>query len=375
MVMMVSCKVYLLLIVVSLLSGLSSASTTIAAERFQKELKLPLRKGNANNNIILPQPNINSNDRYHDQESIGIAAYRDEYTKEPLRIPSLSRPKRSDSSDHHDHHLSGGSWDGFHFGRFQSPEAVQDALSHFRKHKFKHFQGKAGRQGMVTSTKLGGDWVMAESTQTAVGCTSQEVLRAYLSSKLQKTWNPTQVLECTIIPKQDPVNDDDNDQCPSPYYQQDLVLHSQRVIRSHTGIMKYSQRITVDQIGEGAGDYCVSVKLDPSEPTTPKKPFEKLNVYVSLKETDDGNVDIYAAGIMKVNRQVVPNLIVFDASGIAGSMAGKGTLWLAAYFDELKSNAVQTIASATPVSSMYQQYVGHHKSNNVPPPFRPPTLC
>jgi len=35
--------------------------------------------------------------------------------------------------------------------------------------------------------------------------------------------------------------------------------------------------------------------------------------------------------------QVVPNLVVFDASGIAGSMAGKGTLWLASFFEERKA--------------------------------------
>jgi len=33
----------------------------------------------------------------------------------------------------------------------------------------------------------------------------------------------------------------------------------------------------------------------------------------------------------------VPNLVVFDASGIAGSMAGKGTLWLASFFEERKA--------------------------------------
>ena len=50
-------------------------------------------------------------------------------------------------------------------------------------------------------------------------------------------------------------------------------------------------------------------------------------------EQHGNNVQIYAAGIMKVNRHVVPNLIIFDASGIAGTMAGKGTLWLNSYFD------------------------------------------
>lgn len=45
-------------------------------------------------------------------------------------------------------------------------------------------------------------------------------------------------------------------------------------------------------------------------------------------------MDIYAAGVMQVNRKVVPNLVIFDASGIAGSMAGKGTLWLSSFFDQ-----------------------------------------
>ena len=50
-------------------------------------------------------------------------------------------------------------------------------------------------------------------------------------------------------------------------------------------------------------------------------------------------MQIYAAGLMKVNRRVVPNLIVFDASGIAGDQAGKGTLWLSAHFTERKAAA------------------------------------
>jgi hypothetical protein len=37
---------------------------------------------------------------------------------------------------------------------------------------------------------------------------------------------------------------------------------------------------------------------------------------------------------MKVNRKIVPNLVIFDASGIAGAMAGKGTLWLSKHFQD-----------------------------------------
>jgi hypothetical protein len=61
--------------------------------------------------------------------------------------------------------------------------------------------------------------------------------------------------------------------------------------------------------------------------------MESLSVYVGLQQKGD-NVDIYAAGGMQVNRKVVPNLVIFDASGIAGSMAGKGTLWLSSFFDQ-----------------------------------------
>ena len=120
------------------------------------------------------------------------------------------------------------------------------------------------------------------------------------------------------------------------YYQQDLTLHSQRVITSHTGIMRYQQEITIDQIGDDK--YCVIVKLvnndtASSGTTTKLKPFDSLLVHVGLVQ-EGNDVHIYADGIMKVNRKVVPNLIVFDASGIAGQLAGKGTLWLGAYFEE-----------------------------------------
>jgi len=63
---------------------------------------------------------------------------------------------------------------------------------------------------------------------------------------------------------------------------------------------------------------------------------------VGLEQNGD-DVNIYAGGIMKVNRKVVPNLIVFDASGIAGSMAGKGTLWLAAHFEEKRRKQLNLI--------------------------------
>jgi hypothetical protein len=102
--------------------------------------------------------------------------------------------------------------------------------------------------------------------------------------------------------------------------------------------MRYSQTITIDKIGDE--NYCVSIRLDPDEQqsdATASKPFDSLSVYVGLQQKGD-DVNIYAAGVMEVNRKVVPNLVVFDASGIAGSMAGKGTLWLASFFEQRSSS-------------------------------------
>jgi hypothetical protein len=245
---------------------------------------------------------------------LAIASHRREYEE---KMP-LKRLQKQQHGDDHD----GGS---FSFGRSQSPGAVKRALQGYSgRSPLTFFQGKDGRQGNVSTTKLGGDWVLAESEQIAVNCTTEEVLLAYLSGNLQRRWNKDTVLDCTIARKEQ--------QQHQAYYQQDLVLRSQRVIRRHTGIMRYSQRIFIDKVGMDS--YCVSIRLDPSaQNTTARKPFESLSVYVNLLQ-EARNVRVYAAGLMKVNRKVVPNLVVFDASGIAGSMAGKGTLWLAAYFDE-----------------------------------------
>jgi hypothetical protein len=161
--------------------------------------------------------------------------------------------------------------------------------------------------------------------------------------------------------KQDNTNNNNTELLP--FYQQDLVLKSQRVITSHTGIMRYSQKIVIDKIitsnenDSKNAKYCVSIQMmDPRETssssstdtaaTTVKKPFEALYVHVNLEPSTssssrehhpaapNSDVYVYAAGLLKVNRKVVPNLVVFDASGIAGSMAGKGTLWLTAYFKQ-----------------------------------------
>ena len=89
----------------------------------------------------------------------------------------------------------------------------------------------------------------------------------------------------------------------------------------------------VDKIGHD--NYNAFVQLDTTAKTNTKiRPFDVLAVNVSLKQVGK-DVEIYACGIMRVNRSVVPNLVVFDASGIAGAMAGKGTLWLSSHFAKL----------------------------------------
>lgn len=298
--------------------------------------------------------------------NIGIASYRKDYdksmyqTKLNLRHGNAPTTSIDDIDDELDH---------FIFGRYQSSISIQEALQELRggtvDKKFKYYKGKDGRTGYVSTSKIPkSDWVVAESKQVAYNCTTEDVLNAYLSGELQAKWNSDKVINCTFtkLPtKSDNDDDDDDESCSAKttndkndnndfsdeghyyYYQQDLVLHSQRVITSHTGIMRYSQSISIDQIGPN--NYCAHIRLiepttssssaaaaSPTITTTKKKPFNKLQVYVNL-EQKAGDVHIYAAGIMKVNRLVVPNLVVFDASGIAGTMAGKGTLWLNAYFD------------------------------------------
>lgn len=244
-----------------------------------------------------------------------ISGYRDDYEDDPALQMLLLQKDDPES---------------FSFGRFQAPSAVHRALGGVRSAEtsFRSYRGRDGREGRVAATRLGGDWVLAESHQTAVACTPQQVMAAYLSGDLQTQWNRDTVLACGIVPEQAARNGGGS--C----WRQDLVLRSQRIIARSTGVMRYSQRITVDQIG-GQGHYCVTVQLDPESSATTRKPFEALTVYISLQPNSQnpGDVDLYAAGLMKVNRSVVPKLgPLFDASGIAGSMAGKGTLWLAAHF-------------------------------------------
>ena len=208
----------------------------------------------------------------------------------------------------------------FTFGRFQHPDAVERAMDDCRSPKsFKHHSAKDGRNGMYCSTRLGGDWVLAESKQIAKNCRPYEVLAAYLDGSNQKKWNEDKVLDINITPT-----------VQSGCYRQEMVLKPQRILTGKTGVMKYTQTIRVDKIGDG--DYNAFVELDTNSRTNTKmRPFNQLAVNVSLRQVGK-DVHIYAAGIMRVNRSVVPNLVVFDASGIAGAMAGKGTLWLSSHF-------------------------------------------
>jgi len=320
------------------------------------------------------------------EDQIGLAGYKSDYA-----LPAQQKQ------------IKKGSGQCFSFQRFQSPAAILSAFNSVRSSSssFKWFERK-DRKGYFSSTKLGGDWVLAESKQVAVDCTTEEVLRVYLSGELQAKWNAKNLLECyftklrkNIIDQIHNNSDDDNVVHCQPsinpqrriswtksseksnvkkrqkskhrsddgdvvgdtfLYRQDLLCKSQRVIRSHTGIMRYEQIIEIDKVGHN--NYSVLVRLLKDEQkknqqndqveyknnaitkTTAKKPFESLQVYINL-EQDGTNVDIYAAGVFEVNRQVVPNLIVFDTSGIAGSIAGKGTLWLAAYFDKRRENQIK----------------------------------
>ncbi|EOD32719.1 hypothetical protein EMIHUDRAFT_467938 [Emiliania huxleyi CCMP1516] len=200
--------------------------------------------------------------------------------------------------------LRHGDAEAFRFDRYQSPAAVKAAFDGCRSRRsFRTHEASDGRRGLVSSTRLGGDWVLAESEQLAPACTAEEVLRAYLTGSLQKEWNADKVSRVAFSRAASPER--------GRYYRQDIELRSVRVIRSRTGPMSYSQTISVDKA---------------------RKPFEALSVYVGLQQVGP-DVRIYAAGVFRVNRRVVPNLVVFDASGIAGDMAGKGTLWLAGHFE------------------------------------------
>lgn len=112
--------------------------------------------------------------------------------------------------------------------RLASAERILRLWDNVRKRdkSFRQHRGADGRFGRISSTNLGHDWVLAESDQIAVDCTPSDVLRAYLSGSLQKIWNKDSVLDChfTLV-EEEPVQEYD-----SPYYRQDLILKSQRVI-------------------------------------------------------------------------------------------------------------------------------------------------
>lgn len=223
--------------------------------------------------------------------------------------------------------LKYGSAEEFTFGRYQSPDAIDKAMTGCRPSSaFKHHHAKDGREGYYCSTRLGGDWVLAESKQIAKNARPAEVLAAYLDGAIQKKWNGDKVQDIRIT------------RTGHGLYTQEMVLKPQRVLTGKTKLMRYTQLIRTDKIGTG---YNAFVELDLNAKTnTKQRPFDELAVNVSLKQVGD-DVHIYAAGLMRVNRSIVPNLIVFDASGIAGSLAGKGTLWLSAHFSNRAANAFE----------------------------------
>jgi len=211
-----------------------------------------------------------------------------------------------------------GEADDFTFGRFAPPNAIEEAMNDCRSPKSFRKYKKGDTEGSYCSTRLGGDWVLAESKQIAKSCRAVDVLQAYLDGDNQKKCNPDKVKDCRIY------------RTGPGQYRQEMVLKPQRVLTGWTTVMRYTQKIRIDMIGQRA--FNCFVQLDPtSKSTTKLKPFDKLAVNVSLREVGD-DVHIYAAGFMRVNRKIVPNLYVFDASGIAGAMAGKGTLWLSSHF-------------------------------------------
>ena len=223
--------------------------------------------------------------------------------------------------------LKYGSADTFNFGRFQSPDAIDGAMSVCRSSRsFKYHSAKDGKEGYYCSTRLGGDWVLAESKQVAKDCVPAEVLAAYLDGSNQKKWNEDKVLDINIS------------RTGNGLYRQQMVLKPQRVLTGKTTVMRYTQKIRVDKIG--SNNYNAFVELDTkSKSNTKLRPFHILKVNVGLEQVGN-DVHIYAAGIMKVNRKIVPNLVIFDASGIAGAMAGKGTLWLSKHFLD-RSNRIR----------------------------------
>jgi len=309
------------------------------------------------------------------KEPIGLAGYRSDYAG-------------GNDTLVHQKNLKYGFGQSFVFQRFQSPVCIRKALDSVRSiSSFKWFEGKDGRKGYISTTNLGGDCVLAESEQIAINCRTEDVLRVYLSGKIQTHWNAKDCLKCHITKFKNKIS---NPLSPrnsilergrklsvpnlwsdrsgnqekrnantaredSYFYLQDLFLKSQRTIRGQTGKMRYQQKIAIDKIGQhnysilvrlfkkGRENNCreenhdqlhEQVDLISGMTTTVTKPFESMEVYVGLEQMGD-DVKIYAAGVFQVNRSLIPKLIFFDTSGFAGSLAGKGTLWLSAYFENV----------------------------------------
>lgn len=249
-------------------------------------------------------------------------SYRRNYDNTTTKLPKLKYGHAND----------------FTFGRFHSPSSIDDAMSTCRGHSssaFKYYKASDGREGYYSTTRLGGDWVLAESKQIAKNCTPQEVLAAYLDGNNQKEWNADKVQDVKIT----------HIKGQSGMYKQEMVLKPQRILTGKTTIMRYTQLIRVDKIGTLG--YNAHVTLDSTaKSNTQQRPFNELSVNVSLQQVGD-DVQIYAAGLMRVNRSIVPNLFIFDASTIAGGLAGKSTLWLSKHFDARLSSTTTMMGGSS----------------------------
>lgn len=112
------------------------------------------------------------------EDQIGLAGYRDDYA-----LPKQKQLKKKFGSS-------------FQFQRFQDPQAIKEAFSLVRSTKsFKWFKDK-DRKGLYCVTPLEGNFLLVESRQLCVDCTTDDVLRVYLSGDLQAKWNARNLLEC-----------------------------------------------------------------------------------------------------------------------------------------------------------------------------------
>ena len=114
-------------------------------------------------------------------------------------------------------------------------------------HNWPYFRSNDGRHGQVLCVPLPDDpdGCMACSRQIAVNCTTTHVIQAYLSAHLQHKWNRRHVHSVSFHPVSSELSRPDH---RVSCVRQDLVLHSQRVLRGQTGPLKYSQRLTIHKI-------------------------------------------------------------------------------------------------------------------------------